>query len=106
MFIAACDRMGEECGVQWVGGSSILDADGWPLAATPEAAGPACSGAPYISSTSARHATATGKVIISARCRLDEALGKTTGQANDVHADRGPGLYSRITARGRAEGND
>jgi 5-aminopentanamidase len=103
MFIAVCDRMGKERGVEWISGSIILDADGWPLAATPEAAGHAYSGAPYVSPTSAGHAaTAAGKVIISASCLLDEALDKTTGQANDVHADRRPGLYSRVAAAAAA----
>jgi predicted amidohydrolase len=32
MFIAACDRHGYERGIDWVGGSSIVDADGFPLA--------------------------------------------------------------------------
>jgi 5-aminopentanamidase len=32
MFIAACDRTGRERGIDWVGGSVIVDADGWPLA--------------------------------------------------------------------------
>ena len=44
MFIAACDRTGEERGVPWVGGSVIVDADGWLLAATPQAAGPSAAG--------------------------------------------------------------
>ncbi len=38
MFIAACDRTGEERGVEWVGGSVIVDADGWPLACAAPAA--------------------------------------------------------------------
>ena len=32
MFIAACDRARPERGVQWVGGTVIVDPDGWPLA--------------------------------------------------------------------------
>ncbi|MCW5503533.1 nitrilase-related carbon-nitrogen hydrolase, partial [Pseudomonas aeruginosa] len=31
LFIAACDRCGQERGVDWVGGSVIVDADGYPL---------------------------------------------------------------------------
>ena len=38
--IAACDRTGEERGVEWVGGSVIVDADGWPLACAAPAADP------------------------------------------------------------------
>src|SRR6266516_2818956 len=40
MFIAACDRTGEERGVAWVEGSGIVDADGWPLACAAPAGGP------------------------------------------------------------------
>jgi 5-aminopentanamidase len=76
MFIAACDRTGTERGVDWVGGSVIVDADGWPLAEATGAAGP---------------------VTITADCRLDSALDKTTGPRNDVHADRRPGLYRRVS---------
>jgi len=76
MLIAACDRTGAERGVDWVGGSVIVDADGWPLAEATGAAGP---------------------VTITAECRLASALDKATGPRNDVHADRRPGLYRRVT---------
>jgi 5-aminopentanamidase len=76
MFIAACDRIGAERGVGWVGGSVIVDADGWPLAEATGAAGP---------------------VTITADCELAGALDKATGPRNDVHADRRPGLYRRVT---------
>ena len=76
MFIAACDRTGEERGVQWVGGSVIVDADGWPLACAAPAAGPA---------------------IIAAECRLDDALDKAISPISNVHADRRPELYGRLT---------
>jgi 5-aminopentanamidase len=75
MFIAACDRTGEERGVEWVGGSVIVDADGWPLAEATMTAGP---------------------ITITAECRLGDALDKATGPRNDVHTDRRPELYSRI----------
>jgi predicted amidohydrolase len=75
MFIAACDRTGEERGVEWVGGSVIVDADGWPLAEATMTAGP---------------------ITITAECRLGDALDKATGPRNDVHADRRPELYNRI----------
>lgn len=32
LYIAACDRRGTERGVDWVGGSVIVDANGYPLA--------------------------------------------------------------------------
>jgi predicted amidohydrolase len=76
MFIAACDRTGEERGVDWVAGSVIVDADGWPLAEATMTAGP---------------------ITIVAECRLGDALSKAVGPANDVHADRRPELYRRIT---------
>ena len=76
MFIAACDRTGTERGVDWVGGSAIVDADGWPLAEATGAAGP---------------------VTITADCELASALDKATGPRNDVFADRRPGLYGRVT---------
>jgi 5-aminopentanamidase len=75
MFIAACDRTGEERGVAWVEGSVIVDADGWPLAGTTLTA---------------------GAVTIAAECRLDRAHDKAISPTNDVHADRRPGLYRRI----------
>jgi predicted amidohydrolase len=54
MFVAACDRTGQERGVDWVGGGVIVDADGWwPLA----------GGAPN-----------TGPVTVVAECRLADAL--------------------------------
>src|SRR5260221_13197974 len=82
IFIAACDRTGEERGVAWVGGSVIVDADGWPLAGA---------------------ALASGPVTIFAECQLGDALDKATGPANNVHADRRPGLYRRVTAETAAQ---
>jgi predicted amidohydrolase len=75
MFIAACDRVGTERGVQWVGGSVIVDADGWPLAG---------------GSTSAQPAT------LLADCDLSAALDKAVSSNNDVLADRRPELYGRV----------
>ena len=75
MFIAACDRTGEERGVAWVGGSVIVDADGWPLAEATMTAGP---------------------ITITAGCQLGEALDKAISPRNDVHADRRPALYRRV----------
>ena len=75
MFIAACDRTGEERGVEWVGGSVIVDADGWPLACATPSAGPA---------------------IIAAECQLDHALDKAISPISNVHADRRTELYARL----------
>ena len=76
MLIAACDRTGQERGIDWVGGSVIVDADGWPLA----------GGAPN-----------TGPSTIIAECRLADALDKAISPNNNVHADRRPELYGRLT---------
>jgi predicted amidohydrolase len=72
MFVAVCDRVGTERGVDWVGGSVIVDADGWPLA------GPA---------------PGDDESLLSADCRLDEALDKAISDRNDVFADRRAELY-------------
>jgi predicted amidohydrolase len=72
MFIAACDRAGRERGVDWVGGSVIIDPDGWPLA------GPAPGDA---------------ERILVACCDLRAADDKRTSERNDVLADRRPRLY-------------
>ena len=50
--------------------------DGWPLAEATAAAGP---------------------VTITAQCQLASALDKATGPRNNVHADRRPGLYRRVS---------
>lgn len=72
MFVAACDRAGQERGVDWVGGSVVVDADGFPLA------GPLRMGE---------------ERELLALCRLHEARDKSVGPRNDVHADRRPELY-------------
>jgi predicted amidohydrolase len=76
MFIAACDRTGGERGVDWVGGSVIVDPDGFPLA------GPA---GPQVTT-------------LIARCRLGDARDKRLGPRNDALADRRPELYGAVTA--------
>jgi 5-aminopentanamidase len=75
MFVAACDRVGRERGVDWVGGSVIIDPDGWPLA------GPA-------------HDEAE---IIMAACQLETATDKKISEHNDVLGDRRPELYRRLS---------
>jgi predicted amidohydrolase len=75
VFIAACDRVGPERGVDWIGGSVIIDIDGFPLA------GPATPG---------------GEVTLIARCPLDDARDKRLNDRNDVLADRRPELYGPL----------
>ena len=75
MFVAACDRIGDERGVAWVGGSVIVDADGWPLAG-----GSACADA----------------ATLLADCDLGAALDKAVSPNNDVLGDRRPELYGGV----------
>ena len=72
MFIAACDRSGEERGVNWVGGSTIVDADGYPLAGKN------------------RHSR---EQLLLADLPLAEAWHKSISEHNHVHLDRRPSLY-------------
>ena len=75
MFIAVCDRVGRERGVDWVGGSVIIDPDGWPLAG-PE--------------------PGDHELTLAASCDLAVATDKKTSERNDVLADRRPDLYRGI----------
>jgi predicted amidohydrolase len=76
MFIAVCDRVASERDIEWVGGSVVIDADGWPLT-------PSLTERP-------------GQVAAS--CDLFEAQNKSISEHNDVHADRRPWLYQDIVA--------
>lgn len=69
MAIACCDRRGVERGQRWNEASTIISADGWPLA-TADAGGTALAEVDLLASRDKR---------ISAR--------------NDVHADRRPDVY-------------
>jgi predicted amidohydrolase len=71
MFVAVADRIGDERGVSWVGGTVILDPDGWPVGGL-----------------------ALGReVTVVADLDLDTARDKRINEYNDVHADRRPELY-------------
>lgn len=74
MFIAVCDRTGQEHGIDWVGGSVIIDPDGWPLAGPPT----------------------HDEEILLAQCPLADARDKSISERNNVLTDRKPGLYTRI----------
>lgn len=76
MFIAVCDRVAGERDTDWVGGSVVIDADGWPLT-------PSLIERP-------------GQVAAS--CDLSEAADKSISEHNDVHGDRRPWLYRGIVA--------
>lgn len=74
MFIAASDRVGSERGIDWVGGSTIVDADGWPLAG----------------------ASATvASAVLTATCRLTDADSKGVGGLSNIHTDRRADLYGQ-----------
>ncbi|MFI0239071.1 nitrilase-related carbon-nitrogen hydrolase [Streptomyces sp. NPDC016845] len=72
MYVAACDRAGEERGVPWTGGSVIVDPDGFPLAG---------------------HTPTEGPALLLADCDLATARDKRLGEHNDVFGDRRPELY-------------
>lgn len=74
VFIACCDRVGEERGVRFTGGTTLIDEAGWPLAAV----------------------SAAGMAI--ARMDLTRARDKALGPRNDVFADRRPDLYRNLTS--------
>ena len=73
MFIAAADRVGHERGQDWLGGSVIVDADGYPI-------------------TSIRLGEEHTAIVT-----VDLALArdKSISPQNDVHADRRLDLYDR-----------
>lgn len=84
VFVAVCDRGGEERGLGFQGGSVIAAADGAVLAATTP--------------------RATAQTLL-AECDLNTARDKRTGPRNDALADRRPehyppGLSSRPTTNG------
>lgn len=72
MFIAACDRYGQERGVDWVGGSVIVDPHGYPLAG-------------------ARSHQQEQRLIVD--LTPAQARDKYISDYNHVHQDRRPGLY-------------
>jgi len=78
VFIAACDRAGTERGVDWVGGSVIVDTDGYPLT-------------PLL-----RNKTQAIEGIIYADIEINQAQQKAISELNNVHSDRRPELYSAI----------
>lgn len=75
MFIAVADRTGPERGQDWLGGSVIVDADGFPLT----------------------RINLGMDALVLADIDLAVAREKGISDRNDVHADRRPSLYTRVT---------
>jgi 5-aminopentanamidase len=71
MFIAVADRVGRERGGDWLGGTVIVDADGYPVSGM---------------RLGEEH-------IATATLDLATARDKSISPLNDVHADRRPELY-------------
>ena len=71
VFVACCDRHGDERGVTFLGASLIADEHGYPL--TPPALGE--------------------EALITADCDLARAADKRWNERNDVFGDRRPELY-------------
>jgi 5-aminopentanamidase len=80
VFVAVCDRARAERGVTWVGGSVIIDPDGWPLAG-PE--------------------PGDHEITVTAECDLASAADKRISERNDVLTDRRPSLYQDVTRENR-----
>ena len=78
MFIAAADRTAEERGQDWLGGTVIVDADGFP--------------------TTALQLGRAGTVM--ADLPLADARRKAISVGNDVFTDRRPELYQAVVADG------
>lgn len=72
VFVALCDRAGEERGQEFEGESVIVGPRGWILA------GPMPRGEAG---------------LVSADCELSQADSKRIGEWNDLFADRRPDLY-------------
>ncbi|MEV1287372.1 nitrilase-related carbon-nitrogen hydrolase [Micromonospora sp. NPDC049679] len=74
IFVAVADRAGDERAVGWVGGTVIVDPDGWPL----------------------RDLALGREATVTATLDLDAARDKHISEHNDVHADRRPELYTAL----------
>jgi predicted amidohydrolase len=74
MYVVACDRVGPERGTDWLGGSVIVDPDGFPL-------------------TELRLGL---EAVVTARFDPHEAADKAITPRNDVFADRRPQLYGGL----------
>ncbi|MFI5943210.1 nitrilase family protein [Streptomyces uncialis] len=72
MFVAVADRVGTERGQDWLGGSTVVDADGYPVTAS----------------------RLGQEAVLTATVDLAQARDKSISEHNDVHQDRRPTLYA------------
>lgn len=79
VFVACCDRTGEERGVRWTGGTTLIDESGWIVAVV------------------------DGPGMAIADLDLGQARKKSLGPRNDALGDRRPELYGELTAREEAD---
>lgn len=79
MAVACCDRTGDERGQAWTGGTTVVDVEGWPLAARPDA-GPVVADVP-----------------------LGEARTKRLTDLADALGDWRPELYGALLAHPRTD---
>jgi predicted amidohydrolase len=77
VYVVVSDRCGAERGVRFMGASSIIGPDGYPLA------GPVLADRP---------------AVLTADIDLSRARDKRTGERNDLFADRRPALYGSCSA--------
>lgn len=101
--IVACDRGGNERGVEWSGASVIVDADGWPLALTDQAADrlrpepPTVPGATGEAAAGPAADRVDPATTIMANIDLQASRTKRIAEYSDVMADRRADLYERFT---------
>jgi predicted amidohydrolase len=76
MAIACADRVGTERGVEWVGGSVVVDQNGFPVS----------------------EIRLAETALITARVDLRESRVKAISERNDVHLDLRTDLYSQLHA--------
>jgi 5-aminopentanamidase len=76
VFVAVCDRVGEERGQDWAGGSGIVSPEGYPVVESSRGG---------------------GEQSLIGRCRLASARDKRTSHHNHTFADRRPDLYGHLS---------
>ncbi|MGW6454893.1 nitrilase-related carbon-nitrogen hydrolase [Streptomyces sp. NPDC055078] len=81
MYVAVADRTGTERGQDWLGGTVIVDANGYPVT----------------------ELQLGEEAIVTATIDLAEARAKAISELNDVHADRRPELYGPVTRAEREQ---